>query len=148
MFLETVRKVTNPSFRFVVEVNGSAAGAFTECALPSVAWEMKEVKEGGLNNYVHQLPGVRQKASLTLHNGVGTTSLVQWFLKTMNQEYERKTIAVRLLEGKDKTAIATWTIANALPTKWSGPSLKSSENSIAIQTLEFSCGEITVSTTD
>jgi phage tail-like protein len=66
----------------------------------------------------------------------------------MNQEYERKTIAVRLLEGKDKTAIATWTIANALPTKWSGPSLKSSENSIAIQTLEFSCGEITVSTTD
>ena len=35
------------SFRFVLDVGGERQGAFTECTLPVVEWEMEEVKEGG-----------------------------------------------------------------------------------------------------
>jgi len=142
--MELLRKVTNPSFRFVVEVNGAAAGAFTECDLPTVAWDVKEVKEGGLNTYVHQLPAGRQKSTITLRNGVGTSDLSSWFLQTMGETFDRRTITVILKEPRSHAAVMTWEAKDALPTKWSGPSLKSGENSIAIQSLEFTCGEITI----
>ena len=38
----------------------------------------------------------------------------------------------------------TWNISNAFPIKWTGPQLKTSENSIAIQSLELAGGEITI----
>ncbi|MBK8932716.1 MAG: phage tail protein [Chloroflexi bacterium] len=38
----------------------------------------------------------------------------------------------------------TWDIEAAYPVKWSGPQLNSGDNTIAIQTLEFACGSISM----
>lgn len=56
---------THAAFRFVVDVGDKRQGVFTECTLPTVEWEVEEVKEG-LNSYVHQLPGRRKAARITL----------------------------------------------------------------------------------
>jgi phage tail-like protein len=122
---------------------------FSECTLPEIAWDVEPIKEGGLNTYTHQLLGRRKSASLTLKNGVGTSLLVAWYIATMNESFTlpvaplRRTITVILLNPL-KIPVMTWNIDKAMPTKWSGPQLKTSENSVAIQSLEFSCGEITV----
>jgi phage tail-like protein len=137
-----------PTFRFVVTVDGAAYGVFTECELPTIEWETEPVKEGGLNSYTHALLGRRKAATFTLKNGVGTGDLVSWYMDTMNATFAeqgtglRRVVTIELLDSL-KNPVMTWEIQNALPTKWSGPGLKTGENSIAIQTFQLSCGEIT-----
>lgn len=142
---KTLRKTMNAAFRFVIDVGGSKQGAFTECSLPTIEWEVEEVKEGGLNSFVHQLPGRRKGARLTLKNGVGTHELVDWYLEAMQESYKRKSVSVSLLDVKLEP-VMTWHLAEAYPVKWAGPQFKSDDNSVAIQTLELACGEITVTT--
>ena len=146
MSLEHIRDQANPTFRFIVSIDGISQGAFTECTLPSVEWETEELKEGGLNTYIHQLPGRRRGAKLTLKNGVGSSDLMNWYRDTMNEVLRRRNITIKLLNAKDKLndPIMTWNIQGAYPTKWTGPQLNSGENSIAIQTLELACGLVTM----
>lgn len=140
-----LRKHSNPIFRFLVEINGDAKAVFTECSLPTVEWEIEEVKEGGLNVFTHQLPGRRKGSRVTLKNGVGTSSLVDWYLKTMSERFERRTITIKLLDSQLKESVMTWVIDDAFPIKWTGPELKSGDSTIAIQTLELAGGEVTIS---
>lgn len=142
---EAIRDSANAAFRFVVNIDGSAQAAFTECSVPVIEWEVEEVKEGGLNTFTHQLPGRRKGAKITLKNGVGVTDLFNWYQKSMGEEFIRKSITVSLLDSM-KQKVMIWDLKDAYPTKWTGPQLKTSDNSIAIQTLEFACGEVSVST--
>ncbi|MBK6327323.1 MAG: phage tail protein [Chloroflexi bacterium] len=146
MTLESMRKEVNPGFRFVVDIAGISHGVFTECTLPSIDWDVEEVKEGGLNTYIHQLPGRRKSARITLKNGVGTSALMDWYIDTMNESFTRRKITVKLLDAKNKLSspLMTWDIEAAYPVKWSGPQLNSGDNTIAIQTLEFACGSISM----
>ncbi len=132
------------AFRFVVSVDGEAIGAFTECALPAIEIEVEEIKEGGLNTSIHQLPGRRKAAKITLKNGVGVAqSLMDWYIKTLSEDFSRRKVTINLLDAKLKTTM-TWDIQDAYPSKWDGPQLKSDENTIAIQELELICGEISI----
>jgi phage tail-like protein len=141
---QELRQHTNPVFRFLVEIDGDAKAVFTECSLPTVEWEIEEVKEGGLNVFTHQLPGRRKGSRVTLKNGVGKSSLVDWYIKTMSETFKRSSMTINLLDSQMKT-IMTWQIEDVVPIKWTGPDLKSSESTIAIQTLELAGGEVTVS---
>jgi phage tail-like protein len=139
-----IRALSHAAFRFVVLVDGIPLGAFTECTLPTIEWSVKEVKEGGLNSYVHQLPDRRNKATITLKNGVGLVDhLLVWYLMTMSETFWRRRITI-ILFNPLMAPVMFWHIEDALPIKWEGPTLKTGENSIAIQTLQFSCGEIVI----
>lgn len=145
MSREKIRETTNPAFRFIVEIGGATLGAFTECTVPAIEWEIEQVKEGGLNTFTHQLPGRRKGGKITLKNGVGSSILFDWYQKTMSETFERKKITVSLLDSKLET-VMSWDLEGAYPSKWTGPQLKSDSNSVAVQSLEFVCGEVTVST--
>ncbi|MCA9922399.1 MAG: phage tail protein [Anaerolineales bacterium] len=142
---EQLRKTSNAAFRFILDVDGSPQAAFTECTLPVIEWEIEEVKEGGVNTFMHQLPGRRKGSRVSLKNGVGSSELVSWYLEAMKGTFSRKTVTITLLDMKLKT-IMSWHVDKALPIKWTGPQLKTSDNSVAIQTLEFAGGEVTVTT--
>lgn len=132
------------SFRFVVSIDGQAVGAFTECTLPTIEWEMEQIKEGGLNTSVHQLPGQRKQATITLKNGIGIVDdLLSWCMDSMNESFTRRKVTVTVHNSMKKSVI-TWNIEGALPMRWSAPQLQSDSNTVAIQTLELVCGEVTV----
>lgn len=136
--------LTTASFRFVVAIDGAPTAAFTECTLPTIAWDAEEVKEGGLNTYVHQLPGQRKRTTVTLKNGVGIASdLMAWYIATMNERFRRRRVTITLLN-RYHVPTMVWHIENAYPLKWTGPQLQSDNNTIAIQTLELACGEVIV----
>jgi phage tail-like protein len=143
---QVMRRLTNAAFRFVVELAGKPQAAFTECTLPTLEWEVEEVKEGGMNQYTHSLPGRRKSARITLKNGVGKSMLLEWYIQALSKQTERKQITIRLLDNTSIKTVMVWNIENAYPIKWTGPQLKSSDSSIAIQTLELVCGNITFST--
>lgn len=136
--------LTTASFRFVVAIDGSPTAAFTECTLPTIEWDAEEVKEGGLNTYVHQLPGQRKQSTVTLKNGVGIVSdLMSWYIMTMDERFRRRRVTITLLN-RYHAPVMVWHIENAYPLKWTGPQLQSDTNTIAIQTLELACGEVIV----
>jgi phage tail-like protein len=138
-----IRKQLHAAFRYVVDVEGKPQAAFTECTLPVIDWEIEEVKEGGLNTFIHQLPGRRKANKITLKNGVGKSDLVEWFIQTMSEKYVRKPVTITLLDVSHKP-IMTWSLEGALPIKWTGPQLKSDSNAVAIQTLDLVCNDVTV----
>jgi phage tail-like protein len=140
---QKIRQQTFAAFRFVVSVDGQTQAAFTECTLPIVEWELEEVKEGGLNTYTHQLPGRRKSAKITLKNGVGKSELVNWFIQTLSEDFTRKAVAISLLDLSSKPVI-TWNLADAYPVKWTGPTLQSDSTTVAIQSLDLACGEVSV----
>ncbi len=138
-----IRQQANVAFRFVVKIDNEAQAAFTECTLPNLELEMEEVKEGGLNSYIHQLPGRRKSARVSLKNGVGKSKLLDWYMEAISKTAKRKNITISLLDAHHNDVLV-WHVQDAYPVKWTGPSLKSSDNSIAIQTLELVCGEVTI----
>ena len=143
--LDAVRASSVPAFRFIIKHGNAPLGVFTECTLPTIEWELEEVKEGGRNDFVHQLPGRRKLARLTLKNGVGKTSLSDWFWQMMEGTVERKTLTIELRNAKDNRSgepVMRMTIMGAYPIKWTGPQLKADDNSIAVQSVEFACGQI------
>ncbi len=129
------------AYRFVVDIDGQRQAAFTECTLPTIEWEVEQVKEGGLNTYVHQLPSQRKPAKITLKNGLGNCEMFDWYVNAMSEVFFRRSLTITLLDSKLEP-LATWSIADAYPVKWSGPQLKSDASAIAIETLELVCGEI------
>ena len=131
-------------FRFVVHLDNKAVGAFTECTLPTIEWEMVTVKEGGLNTRVHQLPGQRKETTLTLKNGIGIMDdLLSWCTDAMNEKFTRRKVTVTM-HNPFQEPVITWRIEGALPKRWSAPQLKADSNAVAIQTLELVCGEVMV----
>lgn len=139
---------THAAFCYVVLIGKDAVGAFTECTLPTIEWEVEEIKEGGQNAYTHQLPGRRKGARLTLKNGIGKSVILDWFKEVadadVHQEKLRRTISVQLKNSELKE-VCTWTLEKAVPVKWAGPQLRSDASAVAIQTLEFVCGAVTMS---
>lgn len=143
---EVLVSQSHVAFRYIVEINGERLAAFTECTLPTIEWELEEIKEGGLNTYVHQLPARRKSARLTLKHGIGKSVLLDWYLNTLDEKFERRDITITLLDVTNAD-VATWIVRQAYPTKWTGPQLKSDSNAVAIQTLEFACGEVSIDKT-
>jgi len=141
---EKLHTMLTAAFRFVVTIDDEAVGAFTECTLPTIEWEMEQIKEGGLNSSVHQLPGQLKASSITLKNGIGIVDdLLTWCVDAMNQKFTRRHVTVTM-HNSFKEVVMTWSIEGALPKRWSAPQLQADSNTVAIQTLELVCGEVTV----
>jgi len=140
----TLVEQANPAFRFVVDVEGERQAAFTECTLPTLEFDVEEIKEGGLNTHTHQLPGRRKGARISLKNGVAKGKLLSWYLEGFDKAVTRKPLTITLLNAQFQP-LMVWNIQESYPIKWSGPQLKSDDNAIAIQTLDLVCGDITVS---
>lgn len=139
-----VRRMLTPAFRFVVAIDGVPLAAFTECTLPTMEMDVESLKEGGLNTYVHQLPGSRKAATITLKNGVGVARvLLALYRKALSGKPVRVHVTVTLLSAL-LVPIMVLDIKDACPVKWTGPQLKTDDNTVAIQTLELACGEVTV----
>jgi phage tail-like protein len=134
----------NAAFRFVVDLDGERQAAFTECTLPSIEWEMEEIKEGGLNLYTHMLPGRRKGARVSLKNGVANSELLSWYIEAIGKAAPRKPLTITLLDSM-RNPVIVWQLQEVYPVKWTGPSLKADDNAIAIQALELACGDITIS---
>ncbi len=133
----------NPAFRFTVEIDGEVLAAFTECTMPNIEWDVEEVKEGGLNVYVHQLPGMRKSGRISLKYGICQSDLITWYTDCMSESFSRKPVTVKLLNALLEP-VFTWSINDCYPLKLTAPQMKTDGNAMAIFGLELSCGEITL----
>lgn len=142
--LNTVEPIA--TFRFGISVEGSPdyIGMFTECRLPDIEWDIENVKEGGRNDYIHQLLGQRKPAKFTLKHGLTKQYvLMDWYSAMMAENFEgfMKTVTINMLDSQGR-AVMRWNLYDAYPIKVTWPEMKAGDNSVAIQSLEIACGRV------
>ena len=128
--------------KFWVEIAGLTSAYFTECSGLSAETEVLEYAEGGLNDYVHKLPGRTKYTNVTLRRGwVETDDLWKWYSSIIAGQIQTKSVSIILYENKvlGTTAQpkARWDLIQAYPVKWHGPEFRADGNGIAIETLEL-----------
>ena len=68
-------------FRFSIKIKDAVVGWFTDCSGLTVERETVQHPEGGINDYVHQLPGRVKQSRVTLKRGLADNALWSWFEK-------------------------------------------------------------------
>ena len=131
----------NPSsgFRFAVALDGVNLAAFTEFRLPSLSVQTVDITEGGQNTYVHKLPVRVNVGPATLKHGISKDlTLLKWYLQVLkgDLEYAFRQVTVVMYD-VGRVPVATWTFREAIPVKWSGPTMKTDDNGISIEEIEF-----------
>ena len=152
--MDSLDKWGYPPVSFYFEVSiGQLSGV--DCLFSEVSGiEMEletgtEIKEGGNNSYVHNLPGRTKYSDLVLKRGVvaKSSALFSWCQKTITGNYtkkiEPKDVIVKLLD-EDGQALMSWNFKNAFPKKLavSGLNAKASgESAIMIENITLSYSE-------
>ncbi len=131
------RKDPYLSFRFLVEIQGLVVGGFSEVSGLQANTEVEEIKEGGVNDFVHKLPKITKYPNITLKRGItDLDALWHWHQDVVNGKVERKTVFIMLMdsEGNEKWR---WSFEHAYPVKWTGPDLKADGSTVGVETLEL-----------
>ena len=112
-------------------------GSWTKCEGLSVEFDVQEVKEGGNNEYIHRFPGRMKLQNLKLTRPIDkdTTKVTDW-LASVASDPKRSTAEIELLDSGGET-VATWRFQGIYPVKWSGPTLDTGQNAVALEILEL-----------
>lgn len=124
------------TYRFWVEIDGITEAAFSECGGLQAETEVFEWQEGGVNHYTHRLPGRTKYSNITLKRGIATTALWEWYSGNIGGTIKRRTLAI-VLCGYAGAKEVRWNVTDALPVKWSGPTLKADANETAVEVIEL-----------
>lgn len=142
-----------PAFRFIVTLDKAdaylppqqarllpevAAGAFQEAKGLGGNLEVTTYPEGGVNDFVHQLPLRHSWTNITLKQGfVRDPILWQWYQIGLSQSLgARRDGSIILLDHHGERVMA-WEFRGGLAAKWAGPELSAMENGVVVESLEI-----------
>lgn len=126
------------AFQYQVEIESVTVGGFSEVTGLQVETEIKEYREGGLNEYMHRLAGpTRYPSNLILKRGLtDVDTLIRWHQAVTQGTVNRFNGSIVLLDitGQERWR---WNFLQAYPVKWIGPNLRASASEVALETLEL-----------
>ena len=114
-----------------------AAGAFRKRGL-GADLEVTTYAEGGVSDFVHQLPVRHSWTRISLRGGmVRDSSLFDWYRAGLAHSLgARRDGSIVLVTPGGLPAVA-WTFRAGLAVKWIGPDLNAMQNAVAIEGLEI-----------
>jgi phage tail-like protein len=126
-----------PEFRYWVEIDGLLEGTFTECSGFKADREIIPFKEGGVNDYVHKLPGRTSFSDITLRKGVMfSIELWKWFEEGMvTGKIKKRNITIIHHSSYFNIPARWYHIKGAYPAAWEGPNLRSDSSQLAVEAL-------------
>ncbi len=124
-------------FNFMLELEGSLAGYFTECSGIGSEHDVtdhKVVDEKG-HEITRKIPGRLKWTEVSLKRGI-TSAMDIWEWRDLvvqgNLDTARKNCTITMLD-RNYNPVAIWHFNNAWPSKCTGPSLKSDGNDIGVE---------------
>jgi phage tail-like protein len=136
------------SMRFRVSVDGINLGSWANCAGLSVEFKNTRLTDGG--NYEHSviLPDRVEYKAVTLRRAMSLqesatvqrwlTGVVSgWYNAASPRDFGPRTAEIELFDASGTAVVATWTLRNVFPSRWSGPDLDASGSHVAIEALEL-----------
>lgn len=124
------------AYRFRVEISGTEQGAFQSVSGLERQSQIETYREGGVNDFEHQLVTLTTYPPLVLKHGLVETELWDWHQDVILGDVRRETISVVLLDEAGQEAWR-WICADAFPSKWSGAELDATSSNIATESIEF-----------
>ena len=128
---------TAVSVCYVMKIDDASLGAFSSCEGLGCEVVLETREEGGNNFNVWQLP-TRLKYSnvkLTRPLGKDTQKIAEWF-STMAAGYDRMTATIEA-QRADGQVVATWSLYDVIPVRWTGPSLTPDQPKVVTETIEI-----------
>ena len=126
------------AFKFLLEIEGLIVAGFTEVSGLQVETEPFEYREGGLNEYVHRLPGPTRHPNLTLRRGLTDfDNLWRWQRDVSRGIVKRRNGSLLLFGDLGAQGIWRWNFSDAYPVRWVGPELQAETATVAVETLEL-----------
>lgn len=125
-------------FHFQVEWGDTRIG-FTEVSGLDVEVQPIDYREGSAPEYqVTKMPGIPQYTNITLKRGMyrSDNGFFQWLNTVRLNQIERRDITISLLN-EDHEPIVVWKVRECFPCKVQGPSLNSTGNEVAVESIEL-----------
>jgi len=132
-------------FNFLVNLGdgteGDVQGGFSEVSGLNAEVTVAEYRNGNAPvNYVTKIPAINKAGDVTLKRGViGAQNLYAWLNQIRAGDVNAKRNVEIKLKNEDPTsqgAVVTWKLINAMPIKWTGPTLTAKGGSdVAIEEL-------------
>jgi phage tail-like protein len=117
-------------------------GGFSECSGLEMSLKTEDVREGGNNGAVLHFPARVEWSPITLKKGIGGTGLWDWHYGFVEGRGKRRDGVIVLLTAQ-RLPHNIWYFRRGLPTKYSGPQLNATQNSVAIESIEITHEGIT-----
>jgi phage tail-like protein len=127
---------------------GEIQGGFSEVSGLNAEVTVAEYRAGNAKvNYVQKVPAIHKAGDVTLKRGVvGADNIYSWLDQIRAGDVTAKRDVVIKLRNEDPTStssVVTWKLVNAMPTKWTGPTLTAKGGSdVAIEELVLSIEHI------
>ncbi len=133
------------AFHFQIEWGGTRIG-FTEVSGLTVELQSIDYREGNAPEYqVTKMPGIPQYSNITLKRGMyrSDNEFFQWLNTVKLNNIERRDLTISLLN-EEHAPITVWKVKDAWPSKVEGPSLNSTGNEVAVETIELTHEGLTI----
>jgi phage tail-like protein len=138
-----------PVYNYKVEIAGETVG-FSEVSGLSVSYETTTYTESpvsGTGPRIMHMPGQSKSATVTLKKGVVTgvsvATLFAWIDSIQLNRVDKRDIYIRLCD-ETGSAVVSWKVINAFPTKLDAPSFTADSNDVAIESMELMADGVTV----
>jgi phage tail-like protein len=129
-------------FRFVVEIDGTEAGGFRAVSGVERQTQVEPYREGGVNDFEHQLVVKTTYPPLVLRRGLVGAWLWDWHQEVIAGRVRRRTVSVLLLDEAGQEAWR-WVCVGAYPVKWTGAELDALSDAVATESVELAHHGIT-----
>jgi len=142
-----------PAYRFIVTLDPAdtylpsalaallplfAGGAFQEVKGLGADLEVLPYAEGGINDFVHQLPVRHSWSRLSLRRGlVRDPGLWTWYQAGLTQSLGARRDGSVILLTPDGKQVMAWNFRGGIAVKWVGPELNAMQSAVAIEGLEI-----------
>jgi phage tail-like protein len=126
-----------PAFRFEVNLTDMPPAGFSEVTGLQMELDSQEYQEGGENSFVHKFPSRAKQTNLTLKRGIVDRAMWDWFYDLTQGTVKFRGGRITLHDPSGNQVVMEWEFKGAFPTKWVGPDLNATQNSVAVETLEL-----------
>lgn len=130
--MATFRDNPYGAFNFIVSLGGgqgdgaegSIIGGFSDVSGLGTDLSYAEYRNGNERfNTVRKVANTFKVDDVTLKRGVvGSTDLFDWLKGVREGDHDPRNVTITLLD-EARASVATWTLLNAQPKKWTGPTL-------------------------
>ena len=133
-----IRNDAAEKFRFYVEIEGVIIAHFTSVHGLELERDELMVKEGGVNDHVHRLPGRIIQKNIRLQRGVTYShELFEWFQEGRHTFGVSKRDITIILGNTQHLTVQHWDVREAWPVRYVGASLDTSSSEIAVEEIEL-----------
>jgi phage tail-like protein len=124
------------AFRFRIEIDGIDRGGCQTVSGLVRQSKIEAYREGGINDFEHQLVVQTTYPPLVLKRGLVDAQLWDWHQAVIDGTVERKTVSIVLLDDTGDE-VWRWVCLDAIPSKWSGVDLDAAANTVATESVEI-----------